>query len=92
LSLAAKRLSTDVHKNFFCPTSSVVKGEGLNDTALTVQALGADFIIYDTLHSGGTHLLAKNLSASVINAGMEHTSIPTQALLDAFNDSGKERK
>src|SRR4030043_1567883 len=42
--LAAKRLSTDV-SNFSVPTSSVVKGESLIDTALTVQALGADFII-----------------------------------------------
>jgi aspartate carbamoyltransferase catalytic subunit len=42
--LAAKRLSTDVI-NFSVPTSSVVKGESLIDTALTVQALGADFII-----------------------------------------------
>jgi len=42
--LAAKRLSTDVI-NFSVSTSSVVKGESLKDTALTIQSLGADFIV-----------------------------------------------
>lgn len=81
--LAAKRLSTDVI-NFSVPTSSVVKGESLIDTALTVQALGADFIIIRHFSSGVPHLLAKNLRASVINAGDGTNEHPTQALLDAF--------
>ncbi len=81
--LAAKRLSTDVI-NFSVPTSSVVKGESLIDTALTVQALGADFIIIRHASSGVPHLLAKNLRASVINAGDGTNEHPTQALLDAF--------
>ncbi len=81
--LAAKRLSTDVI-NFSVPTSSVVKGESLIDTALTVQALGADFIIIRHSSSGVPHLLAKNLKASVINAGDGTNEHPTQALLDAF--------
>jgi aspartate carbamoyltransferase catalytic subunit len=81
--LAAKRLSTDVI-NFSVPTSSVVKGETLIDTALTVQALGADFMIVRHSSSGVPHLLAKNLRASVINAGDGTNEHPTQALLDAF--------
>ncbi len=81
--LAAKRLSTDVI-NFSIPTSSVVKGESLIDTALTVQALGADFIIIRHSSAGVPHLLAKNLRASVINAGDGTNEHPTQALLDAF--------
>jgi aspartate carbamoyltransferase catalytic subunit len=81
--LAAKRLSTDVI-NFSVPTSSVVKGESLIDTALTVQALGADFIIIRHSSSGVPHLLARNLNASVINAGDGTNEHPTQALLDAF--------
>lgn len=81
--LAAKRLSTDVI-NFSVPTSSVVKGESLIDTALTVQALGADFIIIRHSSSGVPHLLAKKLRASVINAGDGTNEHPTQALLDAF--------
>lgn len=87
--LAAKRLSTDVI-NFSVPTSSVVKGESLIDTALTVQALGADFIIIRHSSSGVPHLLAKNLKASVINAGDGTNEHPTQALLDAFTI--KEKK
>lgn len=81
--LAAKRLSTDVI-NFSVPTSSVVKGESLIDTALTVQALGADFIIIRHSSSGAPHLLSKHLRASVINAGDGINEHPTQALLDAF--------
>ncbi|OHE60719.1 MAG: aspartate carbamoyltransferase [Thermodesulfovibrio sp. RBG_19FT_COMBO_42_12] len=87
--LAAKRLSTDVI-NFSVPTSSVVKGESLIDTALTVQALGADFIIIRHSSSGVPHLLSKKLRASVINAGDGTNEHPTQALLDAFTI--KEKK
>jgi aspartate carbamoyltransferase catalytic subunit len=87
--LAAKRLSTDVI-NFSVPTSSVVKGESLIDTALTVQALGADFIIIRHSSAGVPHLLAKKLRASVINAGDGTNEHPTQALLDAFTI--RERK
>jgi aspartate carbamoyltransferase catalytic subunit len=89
--LAAKRLSTDVI-NFSVPTSSVVKGESLIDTALTVQALGADFIIIRHSSSGVPHLLAKKLRASVINAGDGINEHPTQALLDAFTIRGKKGK
>jgi aspartate carbamoyltransferase catalytic subunit len=81
--LAAKRLSTDVI-NFSVPTSSVVKGETLIDTALTVQALGAGTIIVRHASSGVPHLLAGNVEASVINAGDGTNEHPTQALLDAF--------
>jgi aspartate carbamoyltransferase catalytic subunit len=87
--LAAKRLSTDVI-NFSVPTSSFVKGESLIDTALTVQALGADFIIIRHSSAGVPHLLAQKLRASVINAGDGTNEHPTQALLDAFTI--KERK
>ncbi|MBI4824699.1 MAG: aspartate carbamoyltransferase catalytic subunit [Nitrospirae bacterium] len=81
--LAGKRLSTDVI-NFSVPTSAVVKGESLIDTALTVQALGADYIVIRHPSSGVPHLLSKHLTASVINAGDGMNEHPTQALLDAF--------
>jgi len=87
--LAAKRLSTDVI-NFSVPTSSVVKGESLIDTALTVQALGADLIIIRHSSAGVPHFLSKNLRASIINAGDGTNEHPTQALLDAFTI--KEKK
>lgn len=81
--LAAKRLSTDVI-NIATSTSSVVKGETLQDTALTVQALGADFIIVRHGCSGVPHFLAPRLKASVVNAGDGTNEHPTQALLDLF--------
>jgi aspartate carbamoyltransferase catalytic subunit len=87
--LAAKRLSTDVI-NFSVSTSSVVKGESLKDTALTIQALGADFIVVRHSCSGTAHFLAGTLDASVINAGDGTNEHPTQALLDLFTI--KEKK
>ncbi|GAB4535944.1 MAG: aspartate carbamoyltransferase catalytic subunit [Thermodesulfovibrionia bacterium] len=81
--LAAKRLSTDVI-NFSVPTSSVVKGETLKDTALTIEALGADFVVVRHSSAGVPHFLSKILKASVINAGDGANEHPTQALLDAF--------
>lgn len=87
--LAAKRLSTDVI-NISVSTSSVVKGETLKDTARTIEALGADFIIIRHSCSGTAHFLAHNLKASVINAGDGTNEHPTQALLDLFTI--KEKK
>lgn len=81
--LAEKRLSLDV-LSLSVTTSSVVKGETIIDTALNVQALGADFMIIRHASSGVPHLLAKAVHASVINAGDGINEHPTQALLDAF--------
>ena len=81
--LAAKTLSTDV-VNVSVPTSSVVKGETLRDTALTIQALGADFVVIRHVSAGVPHFLARDLTASVINAGDGANEHPTQALLDLF--------
>ncbi|MHB8882470.1 MAG: aspartate carbamoyltransferase catalytic subunit [Thermodesulfovibrionales bacterium] len=87
--LAAKRLSTDVI-NISVSTSSVVKGETLIDTARNVEALGADFIIVRHSSSGIAQFLAKNLKASVINAGDGTNEHPTQALLDLFTIQEKK--
>ncbi|WP_366927646.1 aspartate carbamoyltransferase catalytic subunit [Aeromicrobium sp.] len=82
---AAKRLSADVI-NFSAKGSSVSKGESLKDTALTLQAMGADAVIVRHHHSGAPHRLAnaKWTSGAVINAGDGTHEHPTQALLDAF--------
>jgi aspartate carbamoyltransferase catalytic subunit len=81
--LAAKRLSADV-VNFSVATSSVKKGESLFDTAKTIEAMGADFIVIRHPASGAPHLLSRKVQASVINAGDGTHEHPTQALLDAF--------
>jgi aspartate carbamoyltransferase catalytic subunit len=80
---AAKRLSADVI-NFSAKGSSVAKGESLKDTALTLEAMGADAIVIRHSASGAPHRLAGWISGSVINAGDGTHEHPTQALLDAF--------
>jgi aspartate carbamoyltransferase catalytic subunit len=82
-ALAAKRLSAD-DVNFSVTSSSVVKGESIQDTALTIQALGADFIVIRHKSSGVPHILSTLLDASVVNAGDGANEHPTQALLDLF--------
>ena len=56
--LAAKRLSADVI-NFAAKGSSVSKGESLKDTALTLEAMGADAIVCRHSASGAPHRLAE---------------------------------
>ena len=82
---AAKRLSADVI-NFSAKGSSVSKGESLKDTALTLQAMGADAVVIRHQSSGAPHTLAYSgwTAGAVINAGDGTHQHPTQALLDAF--------
>jgi aspartate carbamoyltransferase catalytic subunit len=81
--LAAKRLSADV-VNFSAKGSSVSKGESLKDTALTLQAMGADAVVIRHAASGAAHRLALWVDGSVVNAGDGTHEHPTQALLDAY--------
>jgi aspartate carbamoyltransferase catalytic subunit len=80
---AAKRLSADVI-NFSAKGSSVAKGESLKDTALTLEAMGADAVVIRHGASGAAHRLAEWVRGSVLNAGDGTHEHPTQALLDAF--------
>ncbi|MDT0343720.1 aspartate carbamoyltransferase catalytic subunit [Streptomyces litchfieldiae] len=82
---AAKRLSADVI-NFSAKGSSVSKGESLKDTALTLEAMGADAVVIRHHDSGAPHRLATSewIGACVVNAGDGTHEHPTQALLDAF--------
>jgi aspartate carbamoyltransferase catalytic subunit len=82
---AAKRLSADVI-NFAAKGSSVSKGESLKDTALTLEAMGADAVVVRHPASGAPHRLAASgwLRGCVVNAGDGTHEHPTQALLDAY--------
>jgi len=82
---AAKRLSADVI-NFSGKGSSLSKGESLKDTALTLEAMGADAVVVRHWASGAPHLLAHSgwVRSHVVNAGDGTHEHPTQALLDAF--------
>src|ERR671910_1596700 len=81
--IAAKRLSADVI-NFSTSGSSVAKGESLKDTALTLQAMGADAIVIRHSSSGSPLTLTKWVRGSVLNAGDGTHEHPTQALLDIY--------
>lgn len=65
-------------------SSSVQKGESLVDTGITLDSMGIDYMIMRHNMSGSSHLLAKNVKASVINAGDGANEHPTQALLDLY--------
>jgi aspartate carbamoyltransferase catalytic subunit len=89
--LAAKRLSADVI-NFSSSGSSVAKGESLKDTALTLQAMGADAIVIRHPSSGSPLQLTRWVDAHVLNAGDGTHEHPTQALLDLYTMREKLRR
>src|ERR1044071_8588009 len=80
---AAQRLYADVII-FSAKGSSVSKGESLKDTALTLQAMGADAVVIRHSASGAPHRLAQWIDGTVVNAGDGTHEHPTQALLDAY--------
>ncbi|WKZ56783.1 MAG: aspartate carbamoyltransferase catalytic subunit [Bdellovibrionota bacterium] len=80
--IAAKRLSADA-VNVSEGGSSIVKGETLLDTALTLQAMAPDILVVRHKESGAAHFLARHLrTTAVVNAGDGMHEHPTQALLD----------
>lgn len=83
--LAGKYLSADV-TNFSISSSSVKKGETLQDTAQTLIQMGADCVIIRHPHTGIPFQLASFLphDISIINAGDGSNEHPTQALLDLY--------
>ena len=64
-----------------CPRASPCK-----DTALTLEAMGADAVVVRHHASGAPHRLANSgwINGAVVNAGDGTHEHPTQALLDAF--------
>ncbi len=64
-------------------SSSVQKGETLQDSARNLAALGVDGFILRHPDAGAAHLLARCQPLPVINAGDGMHAHPTQALLDA---------
>jgi aspartate carbamoyltransferase catalytic subunit len=81
--LAGKRLSADVI-NMSVSASSVRKGETLQDTCRTLEAMHPDVIVIRHGASGAPNYIASKVNCSVINAGDGMHAHPTQALLDAF--------
>ena len=81
--LAQKRLSADVI-NFSSSVSSVKKGESLLDTINNILVMKVDMIVMRHPNPGAPHFVAKNIEASVVNAGDGTHEHPTQALLDSY--------
>jgi aspartate carbamoyltransferase catalytic subunit len=77
--------------NISASSSSVAKGESLIDTGKTIDMMGTDVIIIRHPMSGAPHLLAKNVKASVINAGDGMNEHPTQALLEVYYNRQKRK-
>jgi len=81
--LAGKRLSADVI-NMNVSASSVNKGETLQDTCRTLEAMRPDVVVIRHGASGAASYVATKVACAVINAGDGMHAHPTQALLDAF--------
>ena len=81
--LAGKRLSADVI-NMNVSASSVKKGETLQDTCRTLEAMHPDVVVIRHNASGAANYIASKIHCGVINAGDGMHAHPTQALLDAF--------
>jgi aspartate carbamoyltransferase catalytic subunit len=80
--IAAKRMGADA-VNISGASSSTTKGETLLDTAHNLDAMHPDVVVVRHAYGGAAAMIAKNISASVINAGDGQHEHPTQALLDA---------
>lgn len=80
--LAAQRLGAHVI-TFHAATSSLTKGETLEDSARTIAAIGADIIVVRHPEEGTADLVAEWTGLPVINAGDGTNEHPTQALVDA---------
>ena len=81
--IAAKSLSAD-GISIASKSSSLTKGESLKDTALNIQALGADAIVIRHSSPGSPLFLSKTIPVPIINAGDGSHEHPSQALLDIF--------
>ena len=81
--LAGKYLGADV-VNITTSSSSVVKGECLRDTILTVQSMCCDAIVMRHPIEGAAVYAADVADPVIINAGDGAHAHPSQGLLDMF--------
>ncbi len=81
--IAEKRLGAHV-VNFDVESSSSKKGESFLDTALNLEATGADMMVIRHSAPGVPDFLSRHLHCRIVNAGDGSHEHPTQALLDAY--------
>ena len=89
--LAGKYLGADV-VNITAGTSSIVKGESLRDTLLTVEAMGVDAIVMRHKADGAAAYATKVVSPVIINAGDGAHAHPSQGLLNLFTITQKKKQ
>ncbi|MCL1827826.1 MAG: aspartate carbamoyltransferase, partial [Candidatus Cloacimonetes bacterium] len=82
--LAASRLSADL-VSFEATTSSLQKGESLQDTVETLNAMGIDLYVIRHSSPGSPQLVHKYSQKPVLNGGDGRHAHPTQALLDMYS-------
>ncbi len=81
--LAGKYLGADV-VSINASTSSIVKGESLRDTLMTIEAMGVDAIVIRHKAEGSAEYATQVVKPVIINAGDGAHAHPSQALLDLF--------
>ena len=81
--IAEKRLSAD-SLNVQGSSSSVSKGECLEDTIKTLNSYGVDMFVCRARNAGTAELITHYTDARVINAGDGKQAHPSQALLDLY--------
>ena len=81
--IAEKRLSAD-SLNVAGSSSSVSKGECLEDTIKTLDSYGIDMFVCRARNAGTAERITQYTDARVINAGDGKHAHPTQALLDLY--------
>jgi aspartate carbamoyltransferase catalytic subunit len=80
---AARIMSADI-SSLAVAASSVVKGESLRDTVLTLRSLAMDVLVMRHNQAGAAHLASEISLCPVINAGDGFNEHPTQGLLDMY--------
>lgn len=81
--IAAKRLGADAI-NMTGSASSTVKGESLQDTAQTLNAMSCDLVVVRHKYAGAPHILSQNMESHIVNGGDGIHQHPTQTLLDLY--------
>ncbi|MDQ3880321.1 MAG: aspartate carbamoyltransferase catalytic subunit [Chloroflexota bacterium] len=81
--LAARALGAEV-VDLAVGSSSVVKGESLVDTLVTLERLAISVLVIRHQAAGVPYLAARVTRCRIVNAGDGAHAHPTQALLDAF--------
>ncbi|OUM87735.1 MAG: aspartate carbamoyltransferase [Bacillus thermozeamaize] len=79
--MAVKRLGGET-LNFQPATSSLEKGESLEDTVRTLEAMGVDAMVIRHAENGIMRRLSEVVQVPLINAGEGTSEHPTQCLLD----------